>query len=159
MALVLLRCSSSFILQASLMELEAELSRMQEVSGQQRKRIAEVLNGLMRDLSEFSSIVGNGEIKLVSTITEVSFRVSSTDGKILVNKKNTAFIFTLSQWRSVVQLRRSSLWPASTSARSSRRWRAWWSVAVSWRTCSWSATARWKRLEGSFPPASSLSLR
>lgn len=48
------------------MELEAELSRMQEVSGQQRKRIADVLNGLMRDLSEFSSIVGNGEIKLVS---------------------------------------------------------------------------------------------
>lgn len=51
--------------QASLMELEAELSRMQEVSGQQRKRIADVLNGLMRDLSEFSTIVGNGEIKLV----------------------------------------------------------------------------------------------
>lgn len=48
------------------MELEAELSRMQEVSGQQRKRIADVLNGLMRDLSEFSTIVGNGEIKLVS---------------------------------------------------------------------------------------------
>uniref|UniRef100_H3D375 Kinesin family member 5A, a n=2 Tax=Tetraodon nigroviridis TaxID=99883 RepID=H3D375_TETNG len=45
---------------ASLMELEAELSRMQEVSGQQRKRIADVLNGLMRDLSEFSAIVGNG---------------------------------------------------------------------------------------------------
>lgn len=39
---------------------------MQEVSGQQRKRIADVLNGLMRDLSEFSTIVGNGEIKLVS---------------------------------------------------------------------------------------------
>ena len=52
--------------QASLMELEAELSHMQEVSGQQRKRIADVLNGLMRDLSEFSTIVGNGEIKLVS---------------------------------------------------------------------------------------------
>lgn len=50
------------------MELEAELSRMQEVSGQQRKRIADVLNGLMRDLSEFSTIVGNGEIKLVSAL-------------------------------------------------------------------------------------------
>ncbi|KAG7275973.1 hypothetical protein CRUP_008461 [Coryphaenoides rupestris] len=49
---------------ANLMELEAELSHMQEVSGQQRKRIADVLNGLMRDLSEFSAIVGNGEIKL-----------------------------------------------------------------------------------------------
>lgn len=55
--------------QASLMELEAELSRMQEVSGQQRKRIADVLNGLMRDLSEFSTIVGNGEIKLVRRAT------------------------------------------------------------------------------------------
>uniref|UniRef100_A0A3Q3IU23 Kinesin-like protein n=1 Tax=Monopterus albus TaxID=43700 RepID=A0A3Q3IU23_MONAL len=54
---------------ASLMELEAELSRMQEVSGQQRKRIADVLNGLMRDLSEFSTIVGNGEIKLVMEIS------------------------------------------------------------------------------------------
>lgn len=51
------------------MELEAELSRMQEVSGQQRKRIADVLNGLMRDLSEFSAIVGNGEIKLVGIRT------------------------------------------------------------------------------------------
>ena len=48
------------------MSIEAELSRMQQVSGQQRKRIAEVLNGLMRDLSEFSVIVGNGDIKLVS---------------------------------------------------------------------------------------------
>ena len=53
------------------MELEAELSRMQAVSGQQRKRIADVLNGLMRDLSEFSTIVGNGEIKLVSGTTGV----------------------------------------------------------------------------------------
>lgn len=48
------------------MELEAELAQMQEVSSQQRKRIADVLNGLMRDLSEFSTIVGNGEIKLVN---------------------------------------------------------------------------------------------
>lgn len=54
------------------MELEAELSRMQEVSGQQRKRIADVLNGLMRDLSEFSTIVGNGEIKLVSVRLEAN---------------------------------------------------------------------------------------
>lgn len=51
------------------MELEAELAQMQEVSSQQRKRIADVLNGLMKDLSEFSSIVGNGEIKLVSRET------------------------------------------------------------------------------------------
>ncbi|KAM8829948.1 kinesin heavy chain-like isoform 1-T1 [Synchiropus picturatus] len=64
---------------ASLMELEAELSRMQEVSGQQRKRIADVLNGLMRDLSEFSSIVGNGELKLpveISGAIEEEFTVA-----------------------------------------------------------------------------------
>uniref|UniRef100_A0AAY4EYT3 Kinesin-like protein n=1 Tax=Denticeps clupeoides TaxID=299321 RepID=A0AAY4EYT3_9TELE len=64
---------------AHLMAIEAELSRMQEVSGQQRKRIAEVLNGLMRDLSEFSSIVGNGEIKLpveISGAIEEEFTVA-----------------------------------------------------------------------------------
>ncbi|KAK1898519.1 Kinesin heavy chain isoform 5A [Dissostichus eleginoides] len=71
--------SSSSWQQASLMELEAELSRMQEVSGQQRKRIADVLNGLMRDLSEFSNIVGNGEIKLpveISGAIEEEFTVA-----------------------------------------------------------------------------------
>ncbi|XP_025230286.1 kinesin heavy chain-like, partial [Theropithecus gelada] len=49
---------------ATMLSLESELQRLQEVSGHQRKRIAEVLNGLMKDLSEFSVIVGNGEIKL-----------------------------------------------------------------------------------------------
>ncbi|XP_041639014.1 kinesin heavy chain [Cheilinus undulatus] len=56
---------------AHLMALEAELSRIQEVSSHQRKRIAEILNGLMRDLSEFSTIVGNREIKLPMEITGV----------------------------------------------------------------------------------------
>uniref|UniRef100_A0A8C7IGP7 Kinesin-like protein n=1 Tax=Oncorhynchus kisutch TaxID=8019 RepID=A0A8C7IGP7_ONCKI len=54
---------------AHLMRIEAELSRLQEVSSHQRKRIAEVLNGLMRDLSEFSAIVGNKDIKLPMEIT------------------------------------------------------------------------------------------
>ncbi|GAA6088820.1 kinesin family member 5Aa [Tachysurus ichikawai] len=64
---------------ASLMELETELAQMQEVSSQQRKRIADVLNGLMRDLSEFSTIVGNGEIKLpveISGAIEEEFTVA-----------------------------------------------------------------------------------
>uniref|UniRef100_A0A8C2EY56 Kinesin-like protein n=1 Tax=Cyprinus carpio TaxID=7962 RepID=A0A8C2EY56_CYPCA len=64
---------------ANLMELEAELAQMQEVSSQQRKRIADVLNGLMKDLSEFSSIVGNGEIKLpveISGAIEEEFTVA-----------------------------------------------------------------------------------
>uniref|UniRef100_A0AAV2M643 Uncharacterized protein n=1 Tax=Knipowitschia caucasica TaxID=637954 RepID=A0AAV2M643_KNICA len=55
--------------QTRLVALEAELSRIQEVSSHQRKRIAEILNGLMRDLSEFSTIVGNRDIKLPSDIT------------------------------------------------------------------------------------------
>lgn len=62
------------------MALEAELSRIQEVSSHQRKRIAEILNGLMRDLSEFSTIVGNKDIKLVSG-TDVD-RVHFCDGKM-----------------------------------------------------------------------------
>uniref|UniRef100_A0A8C6TBE7 Kinesin-like protein n=1 Tax=Neogobius melanostomus TaxID=47308 RepID=A0A8C6TBE7_9GOBI len=37
--------------------------------GHQRKRISEILNGLMRDLSEFSTIVGNRDIKLPAEIT------------------------------------------------------------------------------------------
>jgi len=52
--------------QATTLSLEKELQRVRDLGGQQRKRAAEVLNGLMRDLSEFSVIVGNGEIKLVS---------------------------------------------------------------------------------------------
>ncbi|KAJ4926619.1 hypothetical protein JOQ06_014368, partial [Pogonophryne albipinna] len=51
---------------AQLKAVEAELSRIQEVSSHQRKRITEILNSLMRDLSEFSTIVGNRDIKLVS---------------------------------------------------------------------------------------------
>ncbi|XP_074498855.1 kinesin heavy chain [Sebastes fasciatus] len=54
---------------AHLMALEAELSRIQEVSSHQRKRIAEILSALMRDLSEFSTIVGNRDIKLPMEIT------------------------------------------------------------------------------------------
>lgn len=62
-----------------MLSLESELQRLQEVSGHQRKRIAEVLNGLMRDLSEFSVIVGNGEIKLpveISGAIEEEFTVA-----------------------------------------------------------------------------------
>uniref|UniRef100_A0A452HVN5 Kinesin-like protein n=1 Tax=Gopherus agassizii TaxID=38772 RepID=A0A452HVN5_9SAUR len=50
---------------STLLALETELQRLQEFGAHQRKRVAEVLNGLMKDLSEFSVIVGNGEIKLV----------------------------------------------------------------------------------------------
>nr|XP_056714047.1 kinesin heavy chain isoform X2 [Euleptes europaea] len=64
---------------AAMMSLESELQRLQEFSAHQRKRIAEVLNGLMKDLSEFSVIVGNGEIKLpveISGAIEEEFTVA-----------------------------------------------------------------------------------
>ncbi|XP_050840757.1 kinesin heavy chain [Serinus canaria] len=52
--------------QATTLSLESELSRARELGGQQRRRAAEVLNGLLRDLSELSALVGSGDIKLVS---------------------------------------------------------------------------------------------
>lgn len=45
-----------------MLSLESERKRLQEVSGHQRKRIAEVLNGLMKDLEEFSVIVATGRL-------------------------------------------------------------------------------------------------
>uniref|UniRef100_A0A8C6P239 Kinesin-like protein n=1 Tax=Nothobranchius furzeri TaxID=105023 RepID=A0A8C6P239_NOTFU len=50
--------------------------KLVEVSGHQRKRIAEVLNGLTRDLREFSTIVGNREIKLITGAIEEEFTVA-----------------------------------------------------------------------------------
>uniref|UniRef100_A0AAQ4NZ48 Kinesin-like protein n=1 Tax=Gasterosteus aculeatus aculeatus TaxID=481459 RepID=A0AAQ4NZ48_GASAC len=54
---------------AQLMASEVELARVKEVSGHQRKRISEILNGLTRDLSEFSTILGNRDIKLHMEVT------------------------------------------------------------------------------------------
>uniref|UniRef100_A0A8C1KN78 Kinesin-like protein n=1 Tax=Cyprinus carpio TaxID=7962 RepID=A0A8C1KN78_CYPCA len=56
---------------SDLMCLEAEFSRLQEVSGQQRKRITEVLNTLMKDLNDFSFILGNGELRLPCDLSGV----------------------------------------------------------------------------------------
>ncbi|CAG03225.1 unnamed protein product, partial [Tetraodon nigroviridis] len=71
---------------ASLMELEAELSRMQEVSGQQRKRIADVLNGLMRDLSEFSAIVGNGRDQVGEHLNNGAIEEEFTVARLYISK-------------------------------------------------------------------------
>lgn len=51
--------------QTDLMCLETEFSQLQEVNSQQRKRITEILNTLLKDLSDFSIILGSGEIRLV----------------------------------------------------------------------------------------------
>uniref|UniRef100_A0A8C9VUG0 Kinesin-like protein n=1 Tax=Scleropages formosus TaxID=113540 RepID=A0A8C9VUG0_SCLFO len=60
---------------AHLMSIESELSRMQEVSGHQRKRIAEVLNGLMRDLNA-SAGIGQEREPSVSGAIEEEFTVA-----------------------------------------------------------------------------------
>lgn len=65
---------TSLLPQTHLVALEVELSRIQEVSSHQRKRIAEIVNGMMKDLSEFSIIVGNRDIKLVSGTQVTSFK-------------------------------------------------------------------------------------
>lgn len=54
-----------YLFQTDLMCLETEFSQLQEVNIQQRKRITEVLNTLLKDLSDFSIILGSGEIRLV----------------------------------------------------------------------------------------------
>uniref|UniRef100_UPI00398F1D75 kinesin heavy chain-like n=1 Tax=Pristiophorus japonicus TaxID=55135 RepID=UPI00398F1D75 len=47
---------------ATLITLESELQHTHELSNHQKKRVAEVLNTLLKDLSDFNSIVGNGDL-------------------------------------------------------------------------------------------------
>ncbi|XP_058259865.1 kinesin heavy chain [Hemibagrus wyckioides] len=54
-----------------LMCLETEFSQLQEINIQQRKRITEVLNTLLKDLSDFSIILGSGEIRLPNDLSGV----------------------------------------------------------------------------------------
>ncbi|NXM71780.1 KIF5A protein, partial [Serilophus lunatus] len=72
-------CQAPGVPQATTLSLESELSRARELGGQQRRRAAEVLNGLLRDLSELSALVGSGDIKLpveVSGAIEEEFAVA-----------------------------------------------------------------------------------
>ncbi|XP_062895343.1 kinesin heavy chain isoform X2 [Mobula hypostoma] len=49
---------------ATLIGLEAELRHTQEMSNHQKTRVTEVLNNLLKDLADFSNILGNGEWKV-----------------------------------------------------------------------------------------------
>ncbi|XP_037319068.2 kinesin heavy chain-like [Pungitius pungitius] len=49
---------------ALLAAVQRELSQLQELNGLQRKRAAEVLNLLLRDLSEIGAIVGTSDVKI-----------------------------------------------------------------------------------------------
>ncbi|KAI5109090.1 kinesin heavy chain isoform X2 [Silurus meridionalis] len=54
-----------------LMCLETEFSQLQEVHSQQRKRITEILNTLLKDLSDLSIILGSSEIRLPHDLSGV----------------------------------------------------------------------------------------
>uniref|UniRef100_A0A1A7Y945 Kinesin-like protein n=1 Tax=Iconisemion striatum TaxID=60296 RepID=A0A1A7Y945_9TELE len=52
---------------ALLSVVQRELNQLQELNGLQRKRAAEVLNLLLRDLNDIGAIIGTGDIKTSST--------------------------------------------------------------------------------------------
>ncbi|KAJ8003674.1 hypothetical protein DPEC_G00150780 [Dallia pectoralis] len=49
-----------------LLAVQRELTQLQELSGHQKKRAAEILNLLLRDLSEIGAIIGTSDIKTVA---------------------------------------------------------------------------------------------
>lgn len=57
--------------QALLSVLEREVSQLQELNGLQRKRAAEVLNLLLRDLSDIGAIIGTSDVKTAAVSTHV----------------------------------------------------------------------------------------
>lgn len=50
-------------MQVLLSALQRELNQLQELNGLQRKRATEVLNLLLRDLSDIGAIIGTGDVK------------------------------------------------------------------------------------------------
>ena len=51
------------------MAVERELAGLQDLSGHQKKRAAEILNLLLRDLSDIGSVLGTTDLKAVNTLT------------------------------------------------------------------------------------------
>ncbi|XP_064419295.1 kinesin heavy chain isoform X1 [Latimeria chalumnae] len=55
----------------SLMSMQRELSQLQELSNHQKKRAAEILNLLLKDLGEIGGIIGTNDVKMLAEINGV----------------------------------------------------------------------------------------
>lgn len=56
--------------QALLSAVQRELNQLQELNGLQRKRAAEVLNLLLRDLSDIGTIINTSDVKTAAVRTD-----------------------------------------------------------------------------------------
>uniref|UniRef100_A0A3P9CM59 Kinesin-like protein n=1 Tax=Maylandia zebra TaxID=106582 RepID=A0A3P9CM59_9CICH len=82
--------------QALLSVLEREVSQLQELNGLQRKRAAEVLNLLLRDLSDIGAIIGTSDVKTMKgngsaleedfTVARLYISKMKSEVKSLVNR-------------------------------------------------------------------------
>lgn len=61
------RCMHMFLLQTLLSTVERDLAMLQEVSGHHKKRSAEILSMLLRDLGEIGTVIGTTDLKTVRT--------------------------------------------------------------------------------------------
>lgn len=91
--------------QVSLEAVQREFSTLQEITAHHKRRSAEILNLLLRDLSEMGGVLGTSELRAV----RASRRFSSVPDHTLMG--------LLCRWRAAEPWRRSSPPPASTSAR------------------------------------------
>lgn len=63
--------------QALLSAVQRELNQMQELNGLQRKRAAEVLNLLLRDLSDIGAIIGTSDVKTAAVRLDTHIHVNT----------------------------------------------------------------------------------